>query len=167
MVNKHTLLLVDDEINVLRSLKRLFDEEDYIVLTAENAEEGLKILEQTPVDLIISDQKMPGMSGLEFLEKTMPGYPDVIRIILTGQAELDMAIEAINKGCVYKFILKPWNNYDLLFTVKRALEQYSLIRDNRDLTNELKKQDAILQELEKQHPGITKRPKDGIYRISQ
>ena len=62
MVNKHTLLLVDDEINVLRSLKRLFDEEDYIVLTAENAEEGLKILEQTPVDLIISDQKMPGMS---------------------------------------------------------------------------------------------------------
>ncbi len=166
MSEKHTILLIDDEVNVLRALQRLFEGEDCIILTAENAAEGLKILEQAPVDLIISDHRMPGMSGLEFFEKTLPQYPDVIRIILTGQAELEMAIKAINNGCVYKFILKPWNNYDLKITVKRALEQYHLLQDNKDLTKELKKRDAVLQELEKKHPGITRMPEDGIYRLS-
>jgi len=165
MPEKHTILLIDDEVNVLRALQRLFEDEDYIILTAGNAAEGLKILERAPVDLIISDHRMPGMSGLEFFAKTLPQYPDVIRIILTGRAELEMAIEAINKGCVYKFILKPWNNYDLKITVRRALEQYSLLQNNKDLTKELKKRDAILQELEKKHPGITKMPEDGTYRL--
>jgi len=166
MDNKYTILLVDDEVNILRVLQRLFADEDYEILTAQSGEEGLRILEHAAVDLIISDQKMPGMSGLEFLEKTVTPYPDVIRIILTGHADLEMALEAINKGFVYKFILKPWNNYDLKITVRRALEQYNLLKDNRDLTNELRKRDAILQQLEKQYPGITKKPKNGIYRIS-
>ena len=165
MYKKYTVLFVDDEVNILRTLCRIFADENYELLTAENAMEATKILEQKVVDLIISDQRMPGMSGLDFFEKTLPEYPNIIRIILTGQADLEMAIEAINKGCVYKFILKPWNNHDLLFTVKRALEQYDLIQENNSLTNELKKRDAILQQLEKQHPGITRMP-DGPYRIS-
>ena len=108
---------------------------------------------------------MPGMSGIEFLENTVADYPDVIRIILTGFAELSIALRAVNSGCVYKFIQKPWNKDDLKITVKRALKQYDLIMKYRDLTMELKKRDKMLEELEKKHPGITKRPKDGIYEI--
>ncbi|MFC1563171.1 response regulator, partial [candidate division KSB1 bacterium] len=104
---------------------------------------GLKILEREKIDLIISDQKMPWMSGIEFLEETVKNYPDVIRIILTGQAELNDAIRAVNSGCLYKFIQKPWNNEDLKITVRRALEQYCLIIKNRDLTMELKKRESI------------------------
>ncbi|MHA1973126.1 MAG: response regulator [Candidatus Hodarchaeales archaeon] len=99
--------MIDDEIHILRSLKRLFENEWYEILTAENAEEGLGVLEQTPVDMIICDQNMPGMNGLEFFQKTLPEYPDIIRIMLTGKADMDMAIEAINSGSVYKFMLKP------------------------------------------------------------
>lgn len=159
------LLLVDDDANILRSLSRVFAEEEYSVFTASDGSEALEVMRRVPIDLIISDQKMPGMSGLEFLEKTMDDYPDVIRIILTGHAELNDAIRAINSGSVYKFILKPWNNDDLKVTVKRALEQRNLILQNRELTSELKKRDRILEELEKEHPGITRRPKGGIYEI--
>jgi len=164
-MKNHTILIVDDEKNVLKALKREFDEERYLVYTAQSGEEGLQILKKVKVDLIISDHKMPGMSGLEFLEKTVEHYPDVIRIILTGYAELNDAIRAINSGCIYKFIQKPWNNEDLKITVRRALEQYDLIMKNRDLTMELKKRDNIMEELEKKYPGITKRPKNGIYEI--
>jgi len=154
-VNKHTLLLVDDEENILRTLERVLRHDDYVILTARNAREGLAILEKDKTDLIISDQKMPGMDGLEFLEKTIESCPDVIRIILSGHAELQDALRAINNGCVYKFILKPFNNEDLKITVKRALEQRELLLRNRFLTLELKVRDRILEELERKHPGIT------------
>ena len=161
-----SVLLVDDDKGILNSLKRLFIDEGYVLYTAQSGEEGLKILEKEKIDLIISDQKMPGMNGLEFLEKTIEKYPDMIRIILTGHAELSDAIRAVNSGCVYKFIQKPWNNDDLKITVRRALEQYDLIMKNRDLTMELKKMDKILDDLEKEYPGITKRPEDGIFKIN-
>jgi len=162
-----TILVVDDDTVVLDSLKRLFRVEDYEIVTAENAEEGLRQLEQNKIDLIVSDYKMPGRSGLEFLQETLPQYPDVIRILLTGQADLGMAIDAINKGGVYKFILKPWNNDDLLLTVRRALEHKELLLKNRDISEELREKDALLQALEKQYPGITEKPEDGIYRIPE
>ena len=164
-MNSYNILIVDDEMSVLNSLKRLFKKERYSIFTSHSGEEGLKILEKENIDLIISDQKMPGMSGIEFLEKTVEPYPDVIRIILTGHAELNDAIRAVNSGCVYKFIQKPWNSEDLQITVRRALEQYDLLMKNRDLTMELKKRDKIFDELEKKYPGITKRPENGIYEI--
>ena len=164
-MNTHSILVVDDEINILRALTRLFSDEGYILHTAQSGEEGLKILEKEEIDLILSDQNMPGMNGIEFLEKTVEDYPDVIRIILTGYAELQDALRAINSGCVYKFALKPWNEEELVITVRRALEQREVLMKNRDLTMELKKRDKILNDLEKKHPGITKRPKDGIFEI--
>ena len=164
-MQNNSILIVDDETSVLYSLKRTFKKERYSIFTSQSGEEGLKILEKENIDLIISDQKMPKMSGIEFLEKTVEPYPDVVRIILTGHAELNDAIRAVNSGCVYKFIQKPWNNEDLKITVRRALEQYDLLMKNRDLTMELKKRDRIMEELEKKYPGITKRPKDGIYKI--
>jgi DNA-binding NtrC family response regulator len=160
-----SILIVDDDKCILNSLKRLFVDEKYVLYTAQSGEEGLEILAREKIDLIISDQKMPVMNGLEFLEKTVEKYPDVIRIILTGYAELSDAIRAVNSGCIYKFIQKPWNNDDLKITVRRALEQYDLIMKNRDLTMELKKMDKILDDLEKEYPGITKRPEDGIFKI--
>ena len=160
-----TILLVDDEINILRSLGRLFASEGYDTVTAQSAEEGMSKLRENEFDCIISDYKMPGMKGLTFLQKTVLEYPDIIKILLTGQADLEMALEAINSGCVYKFIIKPWNNEELLVTVRRAIEYKQLQLENRDLTSELRIRDSILQELEKEHPGITQQPKDGVYRI--
>jgi len=164
-MENHSILIVDDDKGVLNSLKRLFVNEGYLIYTAQSGEEGLKVLEKENVNLIISDQKMPGISGIEFLEKALKDYPDVIPIIITGQAELSDAIRAVNSGCVYKFIQKPWNNEDLKITVRKALEQYDLIMKNRDLTMELKNKVRIMEELERKYPGITKRPKDGIYKI--
>lgn len=164
-MNPHNILLVDDDVNILRALRRELIDEGYVVFTSKSAEDGLTILRNEIVHLIISDQKMPGMTGLEFLESIVKNYPDTIRIILTGHAELTDAIRAVNNGCIYKFILKPWNSEELKITIRRALEQYDLLMKNRDLTMELKKRDRILEELEKQTPGITKRPKDGIYEI--
>jgi len=161
----YSVLIVDDEPNVLNALQRLFAGEGYRLFMVEIAEEGLKVLEREHIDLIISDQKMPGMNGIEFLEKTVELYPDIIRIIITGHAELDDTIRAVNSGCIYKFIIKPWNNEDLKLTVRRALEQYHLLIKNRDLTVELKKRDKILEDLEKHYPGITQRPKNGVFEI--
>jgi len=161
-MRKQSILIVDDEVNVLNTLKRIFRTEDYIIFTAQSAKDGLYVLEKENVDLIISDQKMPVMDGLDFFEKTIEKYPDVIRIILSGYAELKDALRAINKGCVYKFIVKPWNNEELKITLKRALEQRELILKNRFLTLELKIRDKILEELDKNYPDVTKKLIDNI-----
>jgi len=130
---KGSILLVDDEANILGSLRRLLRRENYELLTATSAEEGLKILEQREVNLIISDQRMPGMQGVEFLKKAMELCPDTIRIILSGYTDVDTVTAAINEGRVYQFILKPWNDEELKITIKRALEQYELQMENKKL----------------------------------
>ena len=144
-MKSYSVLIVDDEINILNSLKRLFIKDGYLMYTAQSGEEGLQILAKERIDLIIADRKMPGMSGIEFLEKTKKNYPDVIRIVITGYAELNDIINAINRGYVYNFILKPWHNEQLKIMVRRALEQYDLIIKNKDLTMKLKKRDKILK----------------------
>lgn len=162
-MQKQSILIVDDEVNILKTLRRVLKDDKYVIFTAQSAEEGLKLLEKEKIDLIISDQKMPGMEGLEFLEKTIENYPDIIRIILSGHADVHDAIRAINNGCVYKFIVKPWNNEELKITVKRALEQRELVMRNRFLTMELKVRDKVFEEIEKSYPGIIKKFIDGIY----
>ncbi len=136
---KRSILLVDDEANILGSLRRLLRREKYELLTATSAEEGLKILEQKEVNLIISDQRMPGMQGVEFLKKAMELYPDTIRIILSGYTDVDTVTAAINEGRVYQFILKPWNDEELKITIKGALEQYKLQVENKRLIEKMRK----------------------------
>lgn len=165
-MKKHKILIVDDEVNILKSLHRIF-KNDYEIFEAGSAEEGLKILKREKVSLVISDQKMSGMNGLEFLEKAVKMYPDIIPIIITGHAQLNDAIRAINCGCVHKFILKPWNVEELKLAVKIALEKYNLIMKNRKLSEQLKKTMKTLSEFEKQYPGIIKRPMDGISEFDQ
>ena len=129
----YQLLLVDDEPGVLNAIKRVFRKENYIVHTASNAVDALALLEKTPCQLVISDFKMPGMNGAQFLQEARKLYPNMIRIMLTGQADTDAVMAAIKDGAVYKFILKPWHDDDLRVTVALALEQYELILKNNEL----------------------------------
>ena len=119
----YKILIVDDEPANLRSLERLF-RADYEVLTADSGAEALELLGQHDVALLITDQRMPAMTGIELLQKTVPLRPRMVRIILTGYTDVDALVEAINCGQVYRYVGKPWNNDELKLTVKRALEHY-------------------------------------------
>lgn len=141
----HKLLFVDDEEKVQLALKRLFFSDKYEIYTASSSQEALKIIKEVPVDLIISDQRMPEMTGVDFFIESMNIVPDAIRIILTGYADMDAAIGAINKGNVYKFIMKPWENDDIKLSVEKALEHYDLIIENKRLNEELKAWNKTLE----------------------
>ena len=141
----HTILCVDDEENILSSLKRLLRKEGYRLLTAPSSAEGLKLLEENSIHLVISDQRMPRMDGTQFLAKVKEGYPDAIRIILTGYTDVDSITESINKGHVYKFLLKPWNDQSLKLEIKQALEQYDLIQANKILHKKVLEQNEELK----------------------
>lgn len=124
---KYKLLVVDDEAANLRALQRLF-REDYEVLTALSGADALQLLGQHDVALLITDQRMPEMTGIELLKRTVPLRPRMVRIILTGYTDVDALVEAINCGEVYRYVTKPWSNEDLSLTVKRALEHYETKR---------------------------------------
>jgi two-component system NtrC family sensor kinase len=149
MNNNNSLLLVDDEPNVLKSLRRLLIDTNYNVYSAESAENAWGILEKENIQLVISDYRMPGMNGVEFLKKVRDKYPKTIRIILSGYADVMAIVEAINDGQVYRFIPKPWNDQELLTSILRAFEQYKLQEENIKLYLELQKRNAELQDLAK------------------
>ncbi len=132
------ILFVDDEQSVLNIMERIFLYDDYEVITAPSGSEGLAVFEKvSPIHIVISDYRMPEMNGVEFLEKVYNGWPDTVRIILSGYADLEAVISAINRGHIYKFISKPWNNNDLKVTVSNALERYFLRKKNKKLTESL------------------------------
>jgi response regulator RpfG family c-di-GMP phosphodiesterase len=145
--HQHTILCVDDEDNILHSLKRLLRKEGYRFLTALSGEEGLKILNENDVHLLISDHRMPGMSGTEFLAKVREKHPDVLRVILTGYTEVDSITESINKGNIYKFFLKPWSDQNLKLEIRQALEQYDLIQANKRLHEKVLEQNEELKRI--------------------
>ncbi len=149
MKEKLSLLLVDDEQNILKSLKRLLIDVDCKVLTAESGEDGLKLLESNNIQVVVSDYRMPGMNGVEFLNKVKEKYPDTIRIVLSGYADAGVIVEAINMGHVYKFIPKPWDDQNLLTTVKDAFERHWLQKENTELYGELSIKYKELQNLTK------------------
>src|SRR5919112_973961 len=133
----YKIMVVDDEPANLRLLERLF-RRDYQVLTADSGAEALRLLEQHDVALLITDQRMPGMTGIELLKHTAPLRPHMVRIILTGYTDVTSLVEAINCGQVYKYVTKPWNNDELCLTVSRALEHYETSKSRHELahTNE-------------------------------
>jgi response regulator RpfG family c-di-GMP phosphodiesterase len=146
-VSRHTILCVDDEVNILNALKRLLRREDYTLLTASSGNEGLELLAVNDVHLVLSDQRMPGMSGTEFLAEIKEKYPDIVRIILTGYTEVDTITESINRGHIYKFFLKPWNDENLKLEIRKALDQYDLIKANERLTRTVMEQNLILKRM--------------------
>jgi len=130
------VLYVDDEEQNLISFKATFRRE-YTIFTALSGEEGLEIVRNNEIHLIITDQRMPGMTGVQFLEKVVPEFPDTIRMILTGFSDIEVVIEAINSGRVFRYITKPWNNNELRLTIENARYFWNLRANNKDLLRKL------------------------------
>jgi response regulator RpfG family c-di-GMP phosphodiesterase len=148
------ILCVDDEANILAALRRVFRPLGYQVLVAESGKEALQILEQGgQVDLVISDMRMPEMDGARFLAEVRRRWPEIVRMLLTGYADMESTVAAINEGQIYRHISKPWNEDELLITVRGALERRVLEQEKRRLERltaeqnlELKRLNAGLEE---------------------
>ena len=141
------ILCVDDEPNILSSLRRLFRGQGYEVLTADSGATGLKFLEAESVDLIISDMRMPEMDGARFLEQACSLCPDAMRLLLTGHADVQLILQAINRGEIYRYITKPWDDTDILLVVRHALERKALEEERRRLEGLTRTQNEELKVL--------------------
>ena len=150
------VLLVDDEPLIAEALKRVLRKESYETVCAGSAAEALEILSGQSFDVVVSDEMMPGMPGSDFLGVVCDRYPETIRIILTGHPNLDTALRAINKGHIYRFLIKPCSGMELSITIKQALQQKKLSKESHGLLATVKRQSSILENLERQNPGITK-----------
>ncbi|MHB1226296.1 MAG: EAL domain-containing protein [Desulfurivibrionaceae bacterium] len=132
-LQSRTLLIVDDDLLTLAALQRMLDDEGYRVLAAADGHEGLELLTKNQVQVILSDQRMPGMSGTEFLSRVKNLYPDMVRMILSGYAELDVVVQAVNEGAIYKFFSKPWEAEQLRVQIRDAFLYYEgVIRPRRE-----------------------------------
>jgi two-component system NtrC family sensor kinase len=146
MAEQIKILCVDDEQNVLRALQRLFLDGDYEIITAGSGDEGLAILgEDETIPLVISDYRMPGMNGVDFLRKVCELRPDTVRIVLSGYADTASIVEAINEGQIYKFVPKPWNDDELKVTISTALDHYFARQKIVHLARELEKKNRQLE----------------------
>lgn len=133
---KIKVLYIDDEINNLTAFKANF-RKLYDVYTAESAAEGRKILESVEIEIVLTDQRMPEMTGVEFLESIIPEFPNPIRMLLTGYTDMQALIDAVNKGQIYRYINKPWDEEELKMFINQAFELYTLRKENSDLTKDL------------------------------
>ncbi|MES2395137.1 MAG: response regulator [Bacteroidota bacterium] len=138
MEDKHKIriLYLDDEVNNLESFKANF-RKHYEIHVAETASEAEKILVNHDIEVIITDQRMPNITGVEFLESVIQDYPDPIRMLLTGYADIEAVIDAINKGKIYHYSTKPFNADELKITIDKAYEVYALRKENKDLLEKL------------------------------
>lgn len=134
--NKINVLYVDDEVNNLTAFKASF-RRNYNIITAKSAEEGMKILDENEIEVILTDQRMPEMTGVEFLQSIIEKHPNPMRILVTGYSDIDAVIDAVNKGQIYKYISKPWENDYLKMAIDKAYEVYSLRKENQELTKSL------------------------------
>ena len=141
------ILCVDDEQNILSSLRRLFHSQGYQILTANSGMAGLDVLEREPVDLVISDMRMPEMDGAQFLEKVRERWPDTMRLLLTGYSDTQSILAAINQGEIYRYITKPWNDQDIILVVRQSLERQALVAEKRRLEELTRQQNDELKTL--------------------
>ncbi|MHB1421944.1 MAG: ATP-binding protein [Gemmataceae bacterium] len=145
MVERHTLLVVDDEPDVVQSLRDLLRRE-FLVLGATHAREGLRLLHEQPIHVVMTDQRMPEISGIEFLRSARRDRPEAIRLLFTGYADLKSVIDAINEGHVYRYITKPWDPDELLTILHQAGEQYDLLQERQRLLDDLRRKNQQLEE---------------------
>ncbi len=142
-----TILCVDDERHILNSLKRLLRKEDYNVLTADSGPEGLTILQKRRVQLVVSDQRMPEMTGVEFFQKVKEVSYDTVRVILSGYADVNLIVDSINKGEVFRVLTKPWNDEELKAAIRQCLAHYDIVRQNRSLNEQIRTQNRKLRRM--------------------
>jgi DNA-binding NtrC family response regulator len=154
-------MLIDDEENILSALKRVLRNKEWEIETYSNPVDALKRLQTSGFDLIISDYRMPEMDGVKFLTQAKEIHLDSIRIILSGYTDLESLMDGINKAEIYRFLCKPWQDYDLLTTINKALEHRDMLLENKMLANqvrqqkqELEKRKTALEVLQQQHPSL-------------
>lgn len=157
---KNRILLVDDESNVLSALKRSLFDEPLDIVSVTSAEEALEIMKKEHFKVVVSDERMLGMQGSEFLAQARAIHPDTIRIMLTGHATLDAAMKAVNEGEIYRFFSKPWDDQNLIFAIRSAIEKFDLEAENRRLLATIKDQAMEIKVLERRFPGISRVEKD-------
>ncbi|HEX8960984.1 MAG TPA: response regulator [Geobacteraceae bacterium] len=155
-----TILLVDDEPNVAMALTRALLDEPYRVSTARGGEEALQAMAMQRFKVVISDERMPGMAGAEFLSIVRERFPEIVRIMLTGHASLEATMKAVNRGEIYRFFTKPWNDMELKLAIRSAIEKYDLEAENRRLLKTVRHQATELRTLERRYPGITRIERD-------
>ena len=142
---ERTLLLVDDEENITNAMVRLLRRDGYNILRANSGKAGLDLLTQHKVGVIISDQRMPEMTGVEFLSRVKELYPDTVRIVLSGYTELNSVTDAINRGAIYKFLTKPWEDDLLRANVEEAFRYHEMKMENARLNMALQQANDMLQ----------------------
>jgi len=147
MQKKRTVLFVDDEPNILKAVQRLLRQEEMDVLCASTGEEALEVLGQTPAQVVVTDQRMPQMSGVDLLSAVRERYPEIIRMMMTGFTEIKVAVEAINQGEIYRLITKPWNDDELRATLRQAFEQADLKEEIKRLNRVTREQNFRLQDM--------------------
>ncbi len=143
------ILFIDDEINILNALKRLLHHESFEIETTTSPEEALKMISQQDYAVVVSDQRMPGMEGTQLLAEVRRLSPDTVRILLTGYADTQAAISAINEGAVYRFLTKPWDDEDMRLTLRQAVGYYELVSENKRLEALTQEQNLELKDLNK------------------
>jgi len=164
------VLFVDDEKCVLSALQRALIDEPYLVRIQHDVRKALEDIEQRPPDVIVADYMMPEMVGPVFLRKVQELNGGIVRIILTGKADLFKILRAVNEGQVYRFLLKPWDEDDLRMVVRNAIDYADLTRERNGLLTELDKQRTTIEALERHAPGISKLPEkdeDGAFVLTR
>lgn len=152
--NSRRILIVDDEEFVRNALRRSLRKEGYEMFFAESGQAALDLLKTQPVDMVLSDHLMPGMTGLELLQMVRDRHPDSVRMMLTGHADMQTAINAINQGQIFRFLTKPWDDTELKVTLYLAFEHLDLERENRKLLATVRRQYHLIKSLEQEYPGI-------------
>jgi two-component system probable response regulator PhcQ len=150
-----TVLLVDDEPKILSGLRVALRKYPFDILTADSAQAALALLDEQPVDVLVSDEQMPQVSGSQLLAIVRQQHPRTVRIILTGHASLDAAVRAINEGEVYRFLTKPCNPIELAVTIQQGVQLRELAQQSSRLLSRAQQQQAVLRDLESRHPGIS------------
>mgnify|MGYP005842406723 CR=1 FL=1 len=148
-MQNHSVLFVDDEVNILKALQRLLRGEPFEVLTASHATEALELIDQRQPQVIVSDQRMPEMNGVDFLASVRDRHSDVVRMMLTGYTDMTIAVEAINRGEIYRLITKPWNDEELKATLRQAFDHYDLKAEIKRLNQITREQNFKLQDMNK------------------
>lgn len=140
----HNLLIIDDEVEITKALTRQFRKK-YNVFSTTNAEDGFSIMEKEKIQVVLSDQRMPGLTGVDFFTRIKDKYPDALKLILTGYTDIEAVIGAINDGQVFRYVTKPWNPNELDSIIREAFEKYELITNNRKLMHSLQESNTTLE----------------------
>jgi two-component system, probable response regulator PhcQ len=155
MTRRAVVLFVDDEPDICDALCRSLRKSDYTLLVARAPDEAFALLQREAVDVIVSDHLMPEMTGLEFLKLARDRCPDAVRIMLTGHADMETVIAAMNQGEIYRFLTKPWEDLELQVTLHLALEKRDLERENRRLLAALGASEELLARLQRENPALS------------